>query len=316
MFSIQITGLKNEINSDILYIELYWLEQNKLIQLYSHDFKKISSDVDSYESVYAFTFSTFTNGNFEIKIKWNESCVYRKCKLKCIQVLKNEHHELCKEIRNHKESVYINNIPYRSIFGVEDDILKQRNEVEQKQLVWIDNPCEFIAQKKLLQKQHRYSEKLFWNIYWYQLHMLTVQYPENPTKEDKDEIIHLLHAMHHGGIPCNMCKQHFILWKQLYPIELYLGSREKVIQYFINLHNDVNKRNGKKLFSRSDFKERFESESGSLFVKRQTERFGLDIVDLFRKRELKLFPKSYIQSGTSKIRQYVSCIPNFKSMII
>lgn len=316
MFSIQISDVENTIETYIHDIELYWLEQNKHIKLYSYDFKRITTE--SNEIIYAFTFSTFTNGNFEIMINWKSPLTTVFCKLKCIQVLKenNEHHELYKVITNDKKSIYIRNIPYESIFGVDDEIIKKRNEIESRKLEWIHDPREFISNKHFLQKQHRYSEKLFWNIYWFQLHMLTIHYPENPCVEDKKEITDLVHAMQHGGIPCNICKQHFILWKQLYPIELYLDSRDKLIKYFINLHNDVNKRNGKTLFSRKDFSERFESKPGYQLVKRQIDLFGLDIVDMFHKRELKSFPESYINTGTHKIRQYVLTIPNFKSMVV
>ena len=316
MFYIQISDIGNTIDAYINNLELYWLEKNKTIQLYARDFKREKSENDLDDDIYTFTFSTFTNGNFEVNVNWKTNIENTCCKLKFVQVLNSERHELYKMITNETKSVYIHNIPYKSTFGVEDDLLKIRDEMEQNKLEWIQNVREFISEKHFLQKQNRYSEKMFWNIYWYQLHILTVQYPETPTEEDKGEITKLVNAMQNGGIPCNICKQHFILWKQMYPIELYLNSREKLIQYFMNLHNDVNKRNGKKIFSRSEFNERFEHDNGSIFTKRQIGLFGLDIVDMFHKRELNMFPKSYIHLGTNKIRRYVLTIPNFKSMIV
>lgn len=322
MFSIHIDNLNKPIEEYINNIELYWLEQNKTIKLYSYHFKCIKHDDNS--NVFAFTFSTFTNGNFEVKINWKDTTNIKKynlCRISFIQIFNKdtpdeERHMISKTITDINTTIYISNIPYESIFGIDHEKIKLRDKSKQHKIKWHENIIEFISNKKLLQKQHQYSLKLFWNVYWFQLHILSIHYPEKPSDEDKKEILNLLHAMQHGGIPCNICNQHFILWKEFYPPDMYLNSREKIKHYFINLHNDVNKRNKKKIFTKNDFVERFESDTGSKYIMKQIETFGLDILSMFKNRELKTFPDLYIKHGLPSIQKYVLTIPNFESMIL
>ena len=61
--------------------------------------------------------------------------------------------------------------------------------------------------------------------------------------------------MRKDGIQCNKCKSHFIKWTDQYKIVDNYNSRNELIVYFINLHNNVNLRNKKPLFNKNQVDE-------------------------------------------------------------
>ena len=92
----------------------------------------------------------------------------------------------------------------------------------------------------------------FWGLYWASLHYLSYIYPDNPSNEQKEQIYKLIEKMRNNGILCTRCRNHFNLWCNDNDIKLHYNNKNNLIDYFINLHNDVNKRNNKKLFSRNE----------------------------------------------------------------
>ena len=99
------------------------------------------------------------------------------------------------------------------------------------------------------------SAKKFWHLYWDALHYLSYQYPDNPSENQKQQIFYLIEKMRKDGIQCNKCKSHFIKWTDQYKIVDNYNSRNELIVYFINLHNNVNLRNKKPLFNRNQVDE-------------------------------------------------------------
>jgi len=92
----------------------------------------------------------------------------------------------------------------------------------------------------------------FWGLYWASLHYLSYIYPKNPTDKEKDQVYKLIEVMKKNGILCVRCKNHFIIWSSNNDIKSNYNTRDELISYFIDLHNDVNKRNKKKIFSRKE----------------------------------------------------------------
>lgn len=84
---------------------------------------------------------------------------------------------------------------------------------------------------------------------WFFLHTITFNYPDNPNKEDKINMKDYIYSFS-KIIPCYTCKKHFMEQLKETPItDNVLNSREKLIDWMINAHNVVNKRNGKKVWT-------------------------------------------------------------------
>ncbi len=95
----------------------------------------------------------------------------------------------------------------------------------------------------------------FWGLYWASLHYLSYIYPDNPSniqKEQKEQIYKLIEIMKNNGILCARCRHHFNVWCNKNDINLFDNNKNDLINYFINLHNDVNKRNKKRIVDRKE----------------------------------------------------------------
>ena len=125
-----------------------------------------------------------------------------------------------------------------------------------------------------------------WNYYWYYLHWLTYNYPNNPKHEDKNEILKLINVMKKNGIKCDKCSKHFNLWIKKNDINKSLDSKKSLFTYFVNLHNDVNKRNKKKLIKIKEAEKIYQSKN---WVK-EFKNYKVDILNLFKERKLDTFP--------------------------
>lgn len=84
-----------------------------------------------------------------------------------------------------------------------------------------------------------------WGSYaWYILHYLALHYDINK----KDNYIKFINYFQHT-IPCIICKNNFRNKLKLYPINNYLNNKDKFFEWTILLHNDVNKKTYRKIFS-------------------------------------------------------------------
>lgn len=99
-----------------------------------------------------------------------------------------------------------------------------------------------------LKNTRKYIRRKHWNIFWNCLHYITYIYPNNPSDNDKLQIKEMVKIMSINGIRCPYCRKHFNLWASEHNINNYYNSRSDLKMYFIDLHNDVNKRNKKKYF--------------------------------------------------------------------
>ena len=100
-----------------------------------------------------------------------------------------------------------------------------------------------------LKNNRKYSSIKYWNIFWNCLHYITYIYPEIPSDDDKFQIKEMMKIMSINGIRCPYCRRHFNSWVSKHDINNYYSSRHALKKYFIDLHNDVNKRNKKKILS-------------------------------------------------------------------
>lgn len=81
---------------------------------------------------------------------------------------------------------------------------------------------------------------------WTLLHSITLEYPENPTKDDKENIKNFINCF--GKIlPCEKCRINFKSHIEEIPLnDNILNSKKNFIKWMIDIHNAVNKINGKK----------------------------------------------------------------------
>ena len=84
---------------------------------------------------------------------------------------------------------------------------------------------------------------------WTFLHSITLNYPENPT--DKEKMFHKNFFLNlQNVLPCPSCAQHYSMNLKKFPIDPALESRELLVKWLIDIHNEVFKKeeNPLKLF--------------------------------------------------------------------
>tara|TARA_B100000902_G_scaffold366281_1_gene387924 strand:+ start:464 stop:934 length:471 start_codon:yes stop_codon:yes gene_type:complete len=87
--------------------------------------------------------------------------------------------------------------------------------------------------------------------FWYILHIITFNYPDNPTEYQKrayhDFFTHLKEV-----IPCGNCRKHYSKYIGEYPLSPHLDSKVAIIKWLIQIHNFVNISLGKPIYDPVD----------------------------------------------------------------
>jgi hypothetical protein len=84
---------------------------------------------------------------------------------------------------------------------------------------------------------------------WRFLHYITFSYPDKPSNIDKKNMKTFFLSLQHI-LPCEKCRFNFSKHISVFPLnETVLNSRFNLINWLINVHNEVNKINGKKIIS-------------------------------------------------------------------
>jgi hypothetical protein len=81
---------------------------------------------------------------------------------------------------------------------------------------------------------------------WTFLHTITFQYPEYPTDLDKQKYYTFFNSLK-NVLPCPNCKEHYS--ENFENIPIRLESREDLIEWLIDIHNEVNKKNNKRIYT-------------------------------------------------------------------
>ena len=93
------------------------------------------------------------------------------------------------------------------------------------------------------------NPKKWGDAYWKMSHYITFAYPDSPTQEDKFTVKTHFNNLRHI-LPCENCRGHYSKYLISTPLtDDILSSRYKLIKWLVDLHNDVNKRTGKKEYS-------------------------------------------------------------------
>ena len=77
---------------------------------------------------------------------------------------------------------------------------------------------------------------------WLFLHTITLNYPDNPSKFDKENFKNFFENLSHV-IPCDVCREHYKKNIRKYPIQL--DSKESLTKWLHMIHNLVNVKNNK-----------------------------------------------------------------------
>jgi len=83
---------------------------------------------------------------------------------------------------------------------------------------------------------------------WLFLHTITFNYPINPTQEQKIKHKELFENLVYT-LPCARCAQHYSNNLKIYPLDEALKKKDTLINWLIDIHNEVNKKNGKRVYS-------------------------------------------------------------------
>lgn len=88
---------------------------------------------------------------------------------------------------------------------------------------------------------------------WAFLHFITFSYPKNPTEADKYNMKTFFKSLEHV-LPCDICRIHYKEnTEKIHPLtNEVLSSKENLVKWLIDVHNVVNKRNGKQIMSYTD----------------------------------------------------------------
>ena len=81
---------------------------------------------------------------------------------------------------------------------------------------------------------------------WHFIHYVALNYPHNPTKQDKENYLAFLHNLPEI-LPCPICGVHFKENMDSHPPNL--NSRIEFFNWTVDMHNFVNQANGKKKLS-------------------------------------------------------------------
>lgn len=83
---------------------------------------------------------------------------------------------------------------------------------------------------------------------WTALHCMTYNYPENPSKTDKNNY-KVYFTMLGDMLPCIYCRNSYKTYIKHLPIELFMNDRKGLTYWLFTLHNLVNKKIGKPIIS-------------------------------------------------------------------
>lgn len=83
---------------------------------------------------------------------------------------------------------------------------------------------------------------------WKFMHYVSLGYPSNPTEEDKRNYKNFYTSLQHI-LPCAKCANNYSHNLKKYPIDNHLGSRDTLVRWVIDIHNQVSNELNKKEYT-------------------------------------------------------------------
>lgn len=81
---------------------------------------------------------------------------------------------------------------------------------------------------------------------WTFLHSITFQYPEKPSDLEKQKYYTFFNSLK-NVLPCPVCREHYK--KNFEQLPIRLETRNELIEWLIDIHNEVNRMNNKKIYT-------------------------------------------------------------------
>ena len=129
---------------------------------------------------------------------------------------------------------------------------------------------------------------MYWRLYWRYLHWFSINYPENPNNNDKQQIKDLIEIMQISGLTCSICRNHFVQWVKKNNINKVVENRKNLFTFFWECHNEVNNRKGIEKMSYELAYELYSKNNWNDILNKY-----INILLLFQNNKLKEFPNLY-----------------------
>lgn len=84
---------------------------------------------------------------------------------------------------------------------------------------------------------------------WHFIHSIAYAYPENPTDLEKTFYNQFIYSLSYV-LPCSICSEHFMEILKYMPPKL--DSQQDFFNWSVDVHNEVNKNNGKPILSHEE----------------------------------------------------------------
>ena len=87
---------------------------------------------------------------------------------------------------------------------------------------------------------------------WLFLHSITLNYPKEPTEQDKKIYSDFFHSLQ-NILPCSICRENYKIHLNNNPINFNLKNKNDLVRWLIKIHNETNKTNNKPLIKYDEF---------------------------------------------------------------
>ena len=111
--------------------------------------------------------------------------------------------------------------------------------------------CHQCASEEL--KISKHDPKYWGPRYWFFYHTTAINFPEKPSIKEQADMIYFIKSIP-LTLPCHNCKKHAQKFIEEHNNKLQdiCSSRLKLFNFFVDFHNQVNKRTGKKILTHEE----------------------------------------------------------------
>jgi hypothetical protein len=99
---------------------------------------------------------------------------------------------------------------------------------------------------------------------WYSLHVITFNYPDNPSIFDKQNYETFFTSLQYV-IPCSICREHYKKNLEKNPIQDHLSDKVSLSKWLVEIHNQVNIMLGKPTMSFEEVVKIYEKKNSQTF---------------------------------------------------
>lgn len=97
--------------------------------------------------------------------------------------------------------------------------------------------------------------------FWVAMHSVSFTYPDKPSRDDREHVISFLRNISHL-LPCKACCAHFRNHLRTVDLEQVSSSRDSLVRFLVDIHNEVNVTAGKPTMTVDEVIEEYRREEG------------------------------------------------------